>query len=376
MASGMDFDIGDEQEELRTSVRAVLERECPISVVRELVEKGTVPEQPWRSATELGWTAIAVPESFGGLGLGFVELALVVEEHGRFLAPGPFLATVTQFAPALREAGTDEQRGRFLEAVASGQLTGALAVSNEAGGCFLPDDSLRARRVGDAWELEGVRHHVIDGDVAEEVVVSARVGEGDGVALFVVPGRSLKSVRIASFDASRPIAKLEFDGVRVGADRVLGEPGACASALARALEEATVAMALETVGACQTLFDHTLEYAKHREQFGHPIGSFQAIQHKFTDMFAAIEKARETGYFAAMAVAEDDPRRSLAASVAKVAAGDCQRRVAREGIQIHGGLGFTWEHDVHLFVKRAKTGEALFGTSAEHRLRIADLLGI
>ena len=350
MASGMDFDIGDEQEELRTSVRAVLERECPISVVRELVEKGTVPEQPWRSATELGWTAIAVPESFGGLGLGFVETALVVEEHGRCLAPGPFLATVTQFAPALREAGTDEQRGRFLEAVASGQLTGALAVSNEAGGCLPPDDSLRARRVGDAWELEGVRHHVIDGDVAEEVVVSARVGEGDGVALFVVPGRSLKSVRIASFDASRPIAKLEFDGVRVGADRVLGEPGACASALARALEEATVAMALETVGACQTLFDHTLEYAKHREQFGHPIGSFQAIQHKFADMFAAIEKARETGYFAAMAVAEDDPRRSLAASMAKVAAGDCQRQVAKEGIQIHGGIGFTWEHDVHLFV--------------------------
>jgi alkylation response protein AidB-like acyl-CoA dehydrogenase len=376
MRVAMDFDIGDEQEELRTSVRAVLERECPIAVVRDLVEKGTVPEQPWRSATELGWPAIAVPERFGGLGLGFVELALVVEEHGRFLAPGPFLATVTQFAPAVREAGTDEQQARFLGGVAAGQLTGALAVSSPAGRCFPPDDSLRARRRGAGWELTGTRHHVIDGDVADEVVVSARVEEGDGVALFVVPRLSLKSARVTSLDASRPIAAIELDGVGVGADRVLGEPGACGPALTRALEEATIALALETVGVCQELFDRTLEYAKHREQFGRPIGSFQAIQHRFADMFADIEKARATGYFAAMAVAEDDPRRALAASMAKVAAGDCQRRVAREGIQIHGGIGFTWEHDVHLFVKRAKTGEALFGTSAVHRARIADLLQI
>jgi alkylation response protein AidB-like acyl-CoA dehydrogenase len=356
----MDFDIGDEQEELRSSVRTVLERECEVRVVRELVENGTVPDQPWRSAVDLGWTGIAVPERFGGLGLGFVELALVVEEHGRALAPGPFLATVTQFAPVVREAGDDAQRERFLAAAAAGNATGALAAAGAAGS-FEPDDAMGAAP---------------DGDTADEIVVAARVEEGDGVGLFIVPGGSAKTQRVESLDASRPIATVELDGVRVGADRVLGTPGACAPSLGRALEEAAVAIALETVGACQTLFDCTLEYAKHREQFGRPIGSFQAIQHKFADMFAAIEKARETGYFAAMAIAEDDERRALAASMAKVAAGDCQRLLAKEGIQIHGGIGFTWEHDVHLFVKRAKTGEALFGTSAEHRLRIADLLGI
>ncbi len=372
----MDFDITDDQEALRASVRSVLERECPIGLVRALVEKGTPAEQPWRSATELGWTGIAVPESCGGLGQGFVEIALVVEELGRFLAPGPFLATVTQFAPTLREAGSDAQREHFLEAVANGQLTGALAVSNAEGCTYPPDASLRAQRDGDAWRIEGTRHHVIDGDVADEIIVSAHVEHGDGVGLFVVPGASAKSERIVSFDASRPLSTLEFDGVRVGDERALGEPGACSTALVRALEEATVALALETVGACQTLFERTLEYAKHREQFGRPIGSFQAIQHKLADMFAAIEKARDTGYFAAMAIAEDDSRRALGTSVAKVAAGDCQRILAKEAIQIHGGIGFTWEHDVHLFVKRAKTGELLFGTSSEHRGRIADLLNV
>ncbi len=372
----MNFDITDDQEALRASVRSVLERECPIGLVRALVEKGTPAEQPWRSATELGWTGIAVPESCGGLGQGFVEIALVVEELGRFLAPGPFLATVTQFAPTLREAGSDAQREHFLEAVANGQLTGALAVSNAEGCTYPPDASLRAQRDGDAWRIEGTRHHVIDGDVADEIIVSAHVEHGDGVGLFVVPGASAKSERIVSFDASRPLSTLEFDGVRVGDERALGEPGACSTALVRALEEATVALALETVGACQTLFEQTLEYAKHREQFGRPIGSFQAIQHKLADMFAAIEKARDTGYFAAMAIAEDDSRRALGTSVAKVAAGDCQRILAKEAIQIHGGIGFTWEHDVHLFVKRAKTGELLFGTSSEHRARIADLLNV
>ena len=371
----MDFDIGDEQEELRSSVRTVLERECEIRLVRELVEKGTVPEQPWRSAIELGWSGIAVPEQFGGLGLGFVELALVVEEHGRALAPGPFLATVTQFVPAVREAGNDEQHERFLTAAVAGHASGCLAAANPAGVCLPGDDALRARRDGDDWILQGVRSFVLDGDAADEIAVSAHVDDGDGVGLFVVPGSAAKRERLESLDATRPIATLEFDEVRVAADRVLGIPGASAPALARALEEATVAIALETVGTCQALFDMTLEYAKHREQFGHPIGSFQAIQHKFADMFAAVEKARETGYFAAMAIAEDDERRALAASMAKVAAGDCQRMLAKEGIQIHGGIGFTWEHDVHLFVKRAKTGEALFGTSAFHRMRIADALG-
>jgi len=171
---------------------------------------------------------------------------------------------------------------------------------------------------------------------------------------------------------------VRLDAVRVDRDRVLGGPGTAsvASGLRRAIEASTVALALEMVGTAQTIFDITLDYAKQREQFGVPIGSFQAIKHKFADMMIALERARSTGYFAALTITEDDPRRATATSVAKAAAGDCQRLLAKEGIQIHGGIGFTWEHDMHLYVKRMKSGEPLFGTSSAHRAQIAEQLGV
>jgi alkylation response protein AidB-like acyl-CoA dehydrogenase len=179
---------------------------------------------------------------------------------------------------------------------------------------------------------------------------------------------------VVALDPSRPLAHLHFDGLRVDAGRVLGTPGGSAGALGRALERATVAAALECVGTCQRLLDETVEHARHRRQFDQPIGAFQAIQHKCADMYVAVEKARASAYFAMMAIAEDDPRRSLAASMAKAAASDCQQLVCKEAIQIHGGMGYTWESDVQLFVKRAKTLEALFGTGSAHRSRIAGLL--
>jgi alkylation response protein AidB-like acyl-CoA dehydrogenase len=369
----VDFEISEAQQELRDSVRAVLERECPIEVARARVEERAPTEQPWRAARELGWTGIALPESLGGLGLGFAELALVLEAHGAFLAPGPLLATVSQFAPLVREAGDEACRRRWLGAVAAGRLAGALAVANEAGS-LAPDDGLRALREGSAWRLDGARHWVVDAESADEIALAARVAEGDGVALFCVPRAQLELRPVESLDATRPVASVLCAGVRVEPERVIGTPGACARALRRALEEATVALALDAVGASQRLFDLTLEYARQRKQFGQPIGSFQAIQHKLVDMFTAIEKARSLAYFAAMTLAEDDPRRTLAASMAKVGIGDCQRLVAKEAIQIHGGIGFTWECDVHLFVKRIKACESLLGTSAEHRARIADQL--
>jgi alkylation response protein AidB-like acyl-CoA dehydrogenase len=370
----MDFELSEEQEALAESVRSVLEQECPIARVRERVEKGLAPEQPWGSAARLGWCGIGVPEALGGAGLGFVDLALVIEQHGVALAPGPFLPTTTQFAPLVRAAGSPEQRQQLLGAVAAGACRGALAVAGESGACFPPDASLRARPNGAGFVLDGVRHFVIEGDAADEIAVAARVESGDGVGLFAVPQDAVRAHRIQSLDASRSLATLVFEGVSVGPDRILGPPGASAPALSRALDEAAAALALEMVGTCQALFERTLSYARERRQFGHPIGSFQAIQHALADDLAALEKARATGYFAAMAIAEDDPRRSLAASMAKASAGDCQRRLAKDAIQIHGGIGFTWEHDIHLFVKRAKSGEALLGSSDWHRERIASLL--
>ncbi len=372
----MDFELSEEQVELCRSVRSVLERECPVSLVRQIVEAGSLPDQPWRSAGELGWAAIAVPERLGGLGQGFQELGLVVEEHGRALAPGPFLASATQFLPLVLEAGTPEQQERFAAPVAAGERTGALAVAGPSGRSLALDDSLRARRDGAGWILEGSRHFVLDGDTADEVALAARVEEGDGVGLFAVPREALKTERIVGLDASRPLAHLTCPALAVGPERALGSPGRSAPALARALEAAVVALSLEMVGTCQRLLELSVEHAKQREQFDAPIGSFQAVQHKCTDMFTAVEKARATAWFAMMAIGEDDPRRSLAASMAKASAGACQRRVAKEAIQIHGGTGFTWECDVQLFVKRAKTGEALLGTAAEHRARIARQLGL
>lgn len=372
----MDFEITAEHQQLVDSVRAALERECPTTLVRDIVENGSAPEQPWKSARELGWTAIDLPESLGGLELGFTALGLVVEQHGRFIAPGPFLATVTQFLPLVCATGTSEQLERFVKPAGAGERTGALAVDHGCAAAHEIGKRLHARRDGNGWILDGERTFVLDGDVADDVAVAARVDNGDGIGLFVVSHDAVTSRRVDVLDKSRPLAHLRFDGVRINADRVLGQPGASAPALARVLERTTVAAALECIGACQTLLDMTVEHAKNRRQFDQAIGAFQAIQHKCADMFVQIEKARATAYFAMMAVAEDDPRRTLAASMAKAAASDCQHLVCKESIQIHGGMGYTWESDVQLFVKRAKTLEALFGTGEAHRQRIADLLEI
>jgi alkylation response protein AidB-like acyl-CoA dehydrogenase len=370
----MNFEITPELEDLVDSVRSVLVRECPTALVRDIVENGGTPEQPWKSARELGWTSIDLPESLGGLELGFTALGLVIEQHGCRIAPGPFLATVTQFLPLMCEAGARDQIERFAMPAGAGELRGALAIGHGRAAEHEPGDGLRARHDRATWVLEGKRSYVLDGDVADEIAVCARVDAGDGVGLFVVPQGAAKAERVVAFDASRPLAHLRFDGVRVEPERVLGTPGACARRLGRALERATVGAALECVGTCQSLMEVTIEHAKNRRQFDQPIGAFQAIQHKCADMFVQVEKARATGYFAMMAIAEDDPRRTLAASMAKAAASDCQRLVCKEAIQIHGGMGYTWESNVQLFVKRAKTLEALFGTGGAHRQRIADLL--
>ncbi|HEX4539576.1 MAG TPA: acyl-CoA dehydrogenase family protein [Acidimicrobiales bacterium] len=375
----MDLEFTADQEELRTSVRAVLARECPPSFVREIVEKGASADDLWAAMVDLDWPALTIDPEYGGLGLGFVELAVVVEELGRAIAPGPFLPTLSQFVPAIREAGSAEQQRRFLADVVAGRITGTLAVAEESGSWAGEDVTLVARSQGDGWILHGSKHYVADGATANELVVAARLDgtDGpDGLALFIVPREAVAASSLQTLDASRQYASVHLDGVTVGPDRTLGEPGRCAPVLARVVEEASTALALEMVGTCQSIFDIALEHAKTREQFGSPIGSFQAMKHKFADMFVALESARAVCYFASATLAEDDERRSLAVSMAKAAAGDCQRLLTQEGIQTLGGIGYTWEHDMHLYVKRAKSGDAVFGTARQHRARVATLAGL
>ena len=376
----MELEFTEDQEELRDSVRTMLAGECPMSFVRQVVEDGVSAEPLWKQMVELGWPALTVPEDEGGLGLGAVELAVVMEELGRAVAPTPFLATTTQFLPAITELGNADQRAKFLAAVAQGECTGSLALVEPGHGIGLSGLTTTAMETADGIVLDGTKDFVIEGASVDELVVVARLAGSDAddaVAACVVRVADVHVEPIAAFDASRGLARITLDGVIVPADRVLGTPGtATAIGVERVVHVAATAIAVESVGVCQTMFDVTLDYAKQREQFGVPIGSFQALKHKFADLLVALEKARASAYFAALTIAEDDERRAIASSAAKVAAADCERMMSKEGIQLHGGIGYTWEHDMHLYVRRAKSDTMLMGSPGEHRERIARALGL
>ncbi|MBV8691749.1 MAG: acyl-CoA/acyl-ACP dehydrogenase [Actinobacteria bacterium] len=336
----MELEFTADQDELRASVRSVLAGECPIGLVRDVVEKGVTADELWARMVELDWPGLTIAEEHGGLGLGVVELAVVLEELGRVIAPGPYFPTLSQFAPVIGHCGSDEQQARWLGAVARGELTGSVVFD------------------GMATEAQHV----------DELVVS----RADG-SVVVVPREGCTVEPFTTFDRSRYMARVSLaDDASVDPDRVLARP----EGLAAAREEATAALAVEMVGTCQTIFDTALDYAKVREQFGVPIGSFQAIKHKFSDMYVALERARATAYYAVLTIAEHDDRQPIAVSMAKAAAGDAQRIIAQEGIQIMGGMGYTWEHDMHLYVKRAKSGDAILGSASAHRARVAELIGL
>jgi acyl-CoA dehydrogenase len=372
----VDLEFSSEQEELRASVRSFLDKECPIDVVRAVVETGEGAEKLWASMVALDWPALAIPEEYGGLGLSFVETAVVVEELGRVVAPGPLLPTITQFAPMVREVGTPEQRRRFLPEVASGALAGTVALADHPRNWGVDEVTMTAERAEGGWVLTGTKLGVLAGPGIDEIAFIARVG--GGVGAFVVPSAESGLTSTHSLDPSRPFFTATLNRVLVPDDRALGEPGSAASApaITRALQEATVALAVETVGTSDALFQLVLAYVKDRKQFAVPIGSFQAVKHKMTNMFVAIERARSLCYFAVAAIAEDTATRATAVAMAKAASDDCQRLVCRDSFQSFGGIGFTWEHDAHLFIKRAEASGGLLGGSAVHTLAVADALGI
>ncbi len=376
----MDLELSDDQQDLRDNVRTVLEGSCPRSLVRSVFEGTGDGVDLWTQMVELYWPALALPEAHGGLGLGFVEVALVCEELGRAVAPVPYLSTVTQYASVVAELGSDEQQSSLLTPITEG-ATGTLALS-ERGRIDLATVAAVSRPVaGGAWVLDGRKSGVIDGATADRVAVVARLAGStgpDGIGVFVVD-RDQAQVRAREvLDPSLPLADIDLVGVEVPADRVLGEPGSpdVLDGLRRAVEQAVVALALNSVGACRKIFEETVDYTKVRIQYDKPIGSFQALKHRMADMFLSVERATALGYYAALTIAEDDPRRSQAAAMAKSAAGDCQRLLTEDGLQLHGGIGYTWEHDLHFLIKRAKAAEVLFGTSTYHRSVLVDQLGL
>jgi alkylation response protein AidB-like acyl-CoA dehydrogenase len=323
----LEFDA--DQRLWQDTVRDAVAKQCPPSLVRSVAEDGVDPSPLWKSYVDQGWTELNESDSA-------VELAIVLEQLGRATDPTPYLATMSQFAPLAGDRFDPHQSGT---AVYSG---------------------VAAHRDPQGWVLEGTARHVLDGDRADRLAVVTDAG------VFLVAPAQVSTRRAAVFDPVLHVADLSFAQVRVpDTDRLTVDAE-------RAHHLALTGMAITMVGACQRILDLVLEHVKNRQQFGVAIGSFQAVQHKAADMHVAVERARALAYFAALTIAADDPRRRLAAAMAKASAGECQSVVFRHGLQLHGAMGFTWENDLQFALKRAKAGELMLGGAAEHRARIAE----
>lgn len=370
----MDFDLSKPQKLLKESARGFLARECKPERVRELMLTGTAHDEGlWQAIADQGWTGLIVPEENGGLGLGLVELAAVAEEMGRACLPGAFLSTLMA-AALIERAGNALQRAKYLEPLAAGELKATVALLEESASWSPEDVKLQAARRGGNFSVTGRKLFVPDAEVADLLICVAR--DGDGLALLPVErGASGLLVKpMPSMDGTRKVYEVAFEGVSVPEADALGADGDARGALHGALQVATTVLCAEMVGGMQWVLDTTVEYAKTRQQFGRVIGSFQAVQHQCADMLLMTESARSAAYYAAWTLTEMDAAASVAVSVAKAYCSDAYREVCNRGVQVHGGIGFTWEHDLQLYYKRSKSSETLFGDAAFHRERLARLV--
>jgi alkylation response protein AidB-like acyl-CoA dehydrogenase len=369
----IDFGLTEEQEALQRSAREVLAAECPTDLVRATIEAADgVPRSLYARLAELGFFGVCVPERFGGLGLETLDLALVLEELGRVAAPGPFLATQLVIAGLLR-GGSAAQQKAWLPRLAAGEALGALVVD----GTDATPGTIRATAARGGWRLDGHAAFVLEAPGADVLLVAARTGKrADGVALFLL-APDAKGVRIRRhemIDVTRRFAAVELRGVTATTSDRLGGPGGPA-ALARLVDLACVGIAADSFGGAQRTIEMAVEYAKVREQFGRPIGSFQAIKHIAAEMVADVEPARSLVWYAAWTQDHRPRERRRLAAMAKAALGDVYSRTARRSVEIHGGIGFTWEFDLHLWFKRAHVSESLLGDPSHHRERLAAIDG-
>ena len=375
----MDFGFSEEQDMLRESARQFLETECPISYVREMMEDPTgYSEEQWKKMADLGWTGLIFPETYGGAGLNMVDLVVVLEEMGRTVMPGPFFATVILGGMAIDLAGSDAQKQRYLPGICDGSLKATMAHVEESGRWDAAGIAMPAKKAGTSYALSGTKLFVHDAHNADVLVVPARTNRrgADGTTLFLVDAKQhgVNTTVLKTMDQTRKLCEVTFHNVKLGTGAVLGSANAGWPLLDRVIDRAKVALCAEMCGGAQRVLEMSVEYAKVREQFGRPIGSFQAIQHKCANMMVQVESAKSATYYAAWAVANDVPEAHLAACMAKAYCSDAYRLVSAEGIQIHGGIGFTWEHDMHLYFKRAKGSEVTFGDATWNRELVAQIV--
>jgi len=371
----MRFAPTEEQDELRRTVRRFLEEKSPVAEVRRLMEtpEGYEPGVWKQLGQELGLPGVHIPEAYGGQGLGFVELGIALEEMGRALLCAPFFGSVALAANAILNAGSAAQKRVLLPGIASGETIAALALAEPSGRWDAGGIATEARPAAGGFALHGEKSFVLDGMSAGLFVVAARTASGVGLFHLRADSEGIARRPLATIDPTRKLARLELRGARAES---LGELTGAAAALARTLDQGAAMLASEMVGGAQKLLEMSVEYAKTRVQFGRPIGSFQAIKHKCADLLLALELARSSAWYAAAAADEAPAELPAVASLAKAQVSDAYLRIAAESIQIHGGLGFTWEQDVHLYFKRAKASEVLLGDPNWHREQVAERWGL
>jgi alkylation response protein AidB-like acyl-CoA dehydrogenase len=379
----MDFGFNADQEMLRATARKFFENECTSDFVRaRMAEAGGFTEEFWTKLAEQGWLGLVYPEQYGGAGLGFVDLTVLMEEMGRAVMPGPFFSTVLLGGLTLLEAGSDAQKKEWLTKIAEGLARVTLAWTEPSARWDAAGVTTTAKATGSGFTLSGTKLFVPDAHVAHALVVVARTAESqnpeDGISLFLVPtdATGVSVTLLPTMDQTRKLCEVKLDDVPVPAAAMLGTRGGGWAPLTRVVQRATVALCAEMCGGAQKVLDMTTEYAKIRIAFGKPIGSYQGVKHKAADMLVDVENAKSLTYYAAWAVDENVPEAALAASMAKAYTSDAFRKVAGAGIQLHGGIGFTWEHDLHLYFKRAKASEFTFGDSTYHREKVAQLINL
>ena len=379
----MEFAFSQDQDELRRAARRFLE----VASSEERVRAAMETEQGYDSATwqqlseELAWTALTIPEEFGGLGMSYLDLHPLMEEMGRALLCSPFFSTICLGANALLLAGNGVQKERHLPGIATGKTTATLAYAEQNGQMDAAGIEATYSRTAAGCILRGTKSYVLDGHTADLLIVAARAGNSEGaegVSLFLVPGDTdgVKRAWLPTMDQTRRVASVELNDVVVPPDALVGEEGRGWALCERTLDLARIALAAEQVGAAEMCLDMAVEYAKVRKQFGRPIGSFQAIKHKCADMLMMIESARSAAFYASALAGQGEPDLEEAASSAKAFCSDTFFHCAAENIQIHGGIGFTWEHAAHMYFKRAKAAEVLLGAPSFHRERVAKRMGL
>jgi alkylation response protein AidB-like acyl-CoA dehydrogenase len=371
----MEFELNETQKLFQRSARELFAQECPPTLVREMIETNKpYSDVVWNTLVEQGWTGLIFSEEDGGLGLGMVEMAVAFEEMGRALVPGAFLSTVALAGSLIAKGCSAEYRTKRLQSICEGQLKATVALLEESANWNPDAVAVTATAVDGGFRLTGKKLFVNDASVADCIVAVARNGSDLVLAFLDSNAAGVNIKPMPGMDATRSLSAVEFNDVLVNAEDVVTDSAKARAALEHAIDVATLALSAEMIGGMQWLLEASVEYAKTRKQFGKPIGQFQAVQHHCANMLLMTESARSAVYYAAWVMGNDPEQAPLAVSMAKAYASDGYREVGNLAVQVHGGIGFTWDENVHFYYKRAKASEVMFGDATYHRERIATLV--